>query len=107
MTEIWRKVLITGQECPCKQTVNVKCNVDNQPLQRLLTVHVIFHSLPLPTTSTKKRKLSTNQMPIKINFQEKFEPKVSKVPITQRGALWTPPLTSAPLQFLLPVQLTA
>ncbi len=30
-------------------------------------------------------------MPIKINFQEKFEPKVSKMPITQRGALWTPP----------------
>ena len=30
-------------------------------------------------------------MPIKINFEEKFEPNMSKVPIPQRGALWTPP----------------
>jgi hypothetical protein len=28
--------------------------------------------------------LSINQMPIKINFQEKFEPNMSKVPITQQ-----------------------
>ena len=32
--------------------------------------------------------LLSKQMPIKINFQEKFEPNVPKVPITQRGALW-------------------
>jgi hypothetical protein len=30
-------------------------------------------------------------MPIKINFSQIFEPKVSKVPITQQGAKWAPP----------------
>jgi hypothetical protein len=40
-------------------------------------------------------------MPIKINFQEKFEPKVPKVPISQLQAKWALPLTSAPQQFLL------
>ena len=37
-------------------------------------------------------------MPIKINFSQIFEPKVSKVPITQQGAKWAPPLQNQTLQ---------
>ncbi len=42
----------------------------------------------IPKNLTKIYQLAIEQMPIKINFQEKFEPNMSKVPITQRGALW-------------------